>query len=66
MHRYTGRLVKDGAMHRHGAEAQNFAWKFVWIFRTKVQNYKNIKVQKNTKVFITEAFFELQTSDFAW
>ena len=52
--------------HRHGAEAQNFAWKFVWIFRTKVQNYKNIKVQKNTKVFITEPCFELQTSDFAW
>merc|ERR1712030_38941 len=50
-------------------EAQNFAWKFVWIVWIVQTNYKSTKVQKkyiSTKVLITQTFFELQTSDFAW
>ena len=30
------------------------------------QSEQNTKVQKRTKVLITQPFFELQTPDFAW
>ena len=37
----------------------------VWVDSpNKIQKYKKFK--KNTKVLITQPFFELQTPDFAW
>ena len=36
------------------------------LYGQSEQNTKVQKVQKSTKVLITQPFFELQTPDFAW